>query len=371
MKIKKIELRQLKIPLKNPFSVSKYTFKHIVPIIIKIETEEGLIGWGESPCLETPWYIPETYETTWLIMEKYMIPSFLHEEISSPQDFSNHVKWIQGNNLARAGLDAALWDIFAQMEGKSLSKYLGGIRNRVDAGVSEGIQKDPQRLINRIEQRVNEGYKRIKVKIKPSKDIEIVKLIRKNFPDIPLMVDANSAYTLMDTEHLQKLDQFQLMMIEQPLGNGDIFEHSKLQKQIQTPICLDESIHTFGDTQLAAELQACRIINVKPPRVGGPTEVLRIHKYCQKQGIPVWVGGMIETGIGRTLNATIASLPNFTLPGDLSPPSHILPKSIIKNPLTLNSDGTISVPNKIGLGIEVNLDVLEKYTIKKKEFTTS
>ncbi len=252
-----------------------------------------------------------------------------------------------------------------------MSKYIGGVRDTVDAGCSEGIQEDPQRLINRIEQRVNEGYKRIKVKIKPGKDLDILKLIRQRFPDINLMVDANSAYTSADISHLQEFDQYGLMMIEQPLANGDIFEHAQLQKQIQTPLCLDESIHTFGDTQLAIDLQACQIINIKLPRVGGLTEVLRIHNYCQQHQIPTWVGGMIETGIGRTFNTIIASLPNFSLPGDLSPSGDILPESIIKNPQTLNKDGTLSVPTKIGLGIEVDLEVLDKYTIKKKTFVAS
>lgn len=368
MQIKKIDLFQEKIPLMHPFVISKNIFNHVYPIIVRIETMDGIIGWGESPNLETPWYVPETFETTWLMVQKFFIPSIINSTINSPADFVRETSWIQGNNLGRAGLDAAIWDIFAKMEKKSLSSYLGGIRRKVDAGCSEGLQKDPNILLDRIRKRVNQRYKRIKIKIAPSQDIDVVRQIRSAFPHLKLMLDANSAYSLDDREIFDQLDQFQLMMIEQPLGNGDILDHAYLQEIIRTPICLDESIHTLEDARLAIRLNACKIINVKPPRVGGPSTVVEIHNYCKNHQIPLWVGGMIETGIGRALNLAIASLPNFTLPGDISPPTDILEEDIIEQKFVVNEDGTIDVPSGPGLGVQVKRDILDKYCNRRETY---
>lgn len=267
--------------------------------------------------------------------------------------------------MAKAGLEAALWDLFAKSKNISLSKMLGGTRDKIDVGVSIGIQSSVSELIKKVEGYLEEGYQRIKIKISPGYDIQFVEALRKEFPKILLQVDANSAYELKHINLFKQMDDYNLLLIEQPLGYEDIYDHSKLQRELKTPICLDESIHSLDDTRAAIELDSCRIINIKPGRVGGFTESKLIHDYCESKKIPVWHGGMLESGIGRAGNVALASLSNFTLPGDISASKRYYKLDIVEPEFTVNKDGTMDVPVKPGIGVEVNMVMLEKVTVKK------
>ena len=271
--------------------------------------------------------------------------------------------------MAKAGLEAALWDLFAKSKNISLSKMLGGTRDKIDVGVSIGIQSSPAELVKKVEGYLAEGYKRIKIKISPGNDIQFVQALRKEFPDILLQVDANSAYELKHIDLFKQMDDYNLLLIEQPLGYEDIYDHSKLQRELKTPICLDESIHSLDDTRAAIELDSCRVINIKPGRVGGFTESKLIHDYCASKNIPVWCGGMLESGIGRAGNVALASLHNFTLPGDISASKRYYKQDIVEPEFVVNKDGTMDVPTKPGIGVEVNMKMLKMVTVKKKYFT--
>ena len=270
--------------------------------------------------------------------------------------------------MAKAGLEAALWDAFAKSQNISLSKMLGGTRDKVDVGVSIGIQSSVDVLLKKVEGYLAEGYKRIKIKISPGFDMQFIEALRKEFPGLLLQVDANSAYTLEDIDLFREMDHFGLSLIEQPLGYEDIYDHSKLQRELKTPICLDESIHSLDDTRAAIELDSCRIINIKPGRVGGFTESKLIHDYCASMNIPVWHGGMLESGIGRAGNVALASLPNFTLPGDISASKRYYLEDIVDPEFVVNPDGTMDVPVKPGIGVEVNMKMLDKVTVRKEIF---
>lgn len=270
--------------------------------------------------------------------------------------------------MAKAGLEAALWDLFAKSKNISLSKMLGGTRNKIDVGVSIGIQSSVSDLIKKIEVYLVEGYKRIKIKIAPGNDIQFVKAVRQEFPDILFQVDANSAYELKHIALFKQMDDYNLLLIEQPLGYEDIYDHSKLQRNLKTPICLDESIHSLDDTRAAIELDSCRVINIKPGRVGGFAESKLIHDYCESKNIPVWCGGMLESGIGRAGNVALASLPNFILPGDISASKRYYKEDIIEPEFIVNKDGTMNVPTKPGIGVEVNMKKLNKVTVKKSDY---
>ena len=271
--------------------------------------------------------------------------------------------------MAKAGLEAALWDAFAKSRNVSLSNLLGGTRKKIDVGVSIGIQDSEATLIKKVEGYLAEGYKRIKIKIAPGHDLRYVDSLRKEFPGLILQVDANSAYSISDLDIFRKMDDYALLLIEQPLGYDDIFFHSKMQKELKTPICLDESIHSLDDTMAAIELDSCRIINIKPGRVGGFTESKLIHDYCASFNIPVWHGGMLESGIGRAGNVALASLPNFTLPGDISASKRYYTEDIVEPEFVVNPDGTMDVPVKPGIGVEVNMRMLEKVTVRSESFS--
>lgn len=354
--------------LVSPFETSMGIETHVEHIIIKAEAE-GLTGWGECVAESKPSYSYETVKTAWHILEDFLVPVVLNNKIETVQEAINNWNWIRGNRMAKAGLEAATWDVFAKMQKKSLSRLLGGTREKVEVGVSIGIQPTPDKLAEKVEGYLTEGYKRIKIKISPEKDFEFISSLRKSFPNIQLQVDANSAYTLDDADTFKEMDKYNLLMIEQPLGYEDIYEHSKLQKEIQTPICLDESIHSLNDTKAAVEMGSCKIINIKPGRVGGFTESKLIHDYCASQNIPVWHGGMLETGIGRAGNVALASLSNFTLPGDISASKRYFKEDIVEPEFVISNNGTIDVPTESGIGIEVNLNLLKKVTITEKTFT--
>ncbi len=367
MNIERIEIRKIFLPFIKPFTTSGWIENGNNSIIVRIDAD-GATGWGESPVGLKPFYCEETTGTAWSIMREVLIPILFNTKLSQTKNFDLPFSYIRGNRIAISGLEFAIWDLLGKLNNKSISQILGGTRKKVDVGVSIGIQENTNRLLDLIENYLDEGYKRIKMKIKPDWDIKPVREIRKRWEKILLQVDANSAYSLNDTEHLVQLDEFKLLMIEQPLGYDDLYEHSQLQKKIKTPICLDESIVSPMHAKSAIEMKACKIINIKPSRVGGLAAAKKIHDIAEKKNIPVWCGGMLETGIGRAFNVALASLPNFRLPGDISASSRYFLKDIVKNPFELNEDGTLNVPDKPGNGAEVDEGFLEKITLEKETF---
>ncbi|MGB5894985.1 MAG: o-succinylbenzoate synthase, partial [Ignavibacteriaceae bacterium] len=357
----------IKMELVSPYVTSMGTEYSEEHIIVRIDAD-GITGWGECVAEGTPFYSYETVQTAWHILKDFLIPSIIGKDISNVDEVIKLNVRVRGHMMAKAGLEATLWDVFAKSKNISLSKILGGTREKIDVGVSIGIQSSPEELIKKVEAYLEEGYRRIKMKISPNNDIQYVKALREVFPDILLQVDANSAYSLEDINILKTIDDYNLLLIEQPLGYEDIFNHSKLQRELKTPVCLDESIHSLDDTRAAIELDSCRIINIKPGRVGGYTESKLIHDYCGSRNIPVWHGGMLESGIGRAGNVALASLPNFTLPGDISASKRYYKDDIVKPEFVVNPDGTMEVPTKPGIGVEVDVKRLDKVTVVKKEF---
>ena len=364
MRIEKVELRHTKMELVFPFETSLGIELFEEHLIVRIDAD-GITGWGEVVVEPTPSYSYETLQTAWHILSDFLIPSILGKEFNNIKDAMTPYKWIRGHRMAKAGVEAALSDAFAKSKGISLSTFLGGTRDKVLVGVSVGLQASPEKLVKVVSEYLQDGYTRIKIKIAPCKDLELVKALRREFPKIQLQVDANSAYTLSDIEMLQALDNFNLQLIEQPLGYDDLYDHSVLQRKLITPICLDESISNISDTKAAIELGSCKIINIKPGRVGGYTESIKIHDYCASQKIPVWCGGMYESGVGRAGNAALASLPNFILPGDISASKRYYKVDIVEPEFVINNDGTMNVPTKPGIGVEINLKELERVTVRK------
>jgi O-succinylbenzoate synthase len=372
--IKSITLRHIEIPLVSPFRTSFGTQTNKDCILLEIKNSEGLSGWSEIPVSLEPGYCYETIKTAWHIAEDFLIPSLKSKKpetgFESYQQFMSNFKNVRGHNLAKAGFEIAYWVLLAEQENKTLAEIIGSKSRPVPSGVSIGIQKNVQDLIKKINFFLDQKYKRIKIKIEPSYDIEVVKTIREELGyDFPLMVDANSAYGLKDIDHLKKLDDFNLMMIEQPLDYLDIIDHIKLQKEINTPICLDESIHSLNDTRKALESSACRIINIKVARVGGLMESKKISEFVQKDNNwKAWCGGMLETGIGRMVNIFLQTLPGFTLPGDTSGSDRYFLKDIIDPPVVVKN-GYIDPPkNGSGLVTDLDMKYLEKLTLKEKVF---
>lgn len=353
--------------LNDPFKTSFGTINDKEFYITEIIDDKGQSGYGESVAFKSPWYTEETVETNLHIMKDFLIPILRDNTIEHPRDVSVLFEPIKGNNMAKAALETAVWDLYAKRENITLAKALGGVKKEIEVGIAVGIQSSTTGLLAKINKHLQSGYKRIKVKIKPGLDIELLSAIRNEFPDIPLMADANSAYSLNDIKHLKKFDQFNLMMIEQPLASDDIVDHAKLQQNINTPICLDESILSLADARKAVELGSCQIINIKIGRVGGLLEAKKIHDYCMSQNIPVWCGGMLEAGIGRAHNVALTSLPNFSLPGDTGPSSHYFKNDII-SPEVIAYDGHINIPEKPGIGYNINLDVFERVKKDSKIF---
>ncbi|MEH7524249.1 o-succinylbenzoate synthase [Bacillus sp. JJ1503] len=368
MKLKEITLRHLKMRMKSPFTTSFGTMQDREFILLEAKDENGNSGWGESVAFHSPWYNEETLQTNWHMLEDFLIPQILNKEIKHPDEVSEIFSYIRKNNMAKSTLEGAVWDLYTQEQGISLAKALGGEKSKIEVGISIGIQNTVDDLLKLIDEYVTEGYKRMKVKIKPGWDVEVMREVRKHFPNVPLMADANSAYRLEDIDHLRALDEFDLMMIEQPLASDDIIDHATLQKQINTPVCLDESIHSYEDTRKAIELGSCKIINIKIGRVGGLTESKRIHDLCKQHDIPVWCGGMLESGIGRAHNIALTTLDNFILPGDTAGSSRYWDKDII-DPEVVVKDGFITVPDTPGIGYEPNRDTIKQYTITEKTFS--
>ena len=366
MKIDKIIIDHIKMPLVHPFETSFGKMSEKDFLVIQMHSGE-YVGYGESVALPDPTYTEETTGTISYMLDQFLIPLLWREAIHHPDDVTEIFSPIRRNNMAKAAVEGAVWDLYSKQNGLPLAKALGGKRKTIDVGVSIGIEKSIDNLIEKVEHFLQEGYKKIKVKIKPGYDIEPLQKIREKFGyDIPLMADANSAYTLQDIKKLKKLDSLKLLMVEQPLGFDDIVDHAKLQKQMTTPICLDESINSREDARKAIELGSCKIINIKIGRVGGLSEAKKIHDLCAQRHIPVWCGGMLEGGIGRAHNIAITSLANFTIAGDTSASSRYWHEDIILPEVVLSKPGTIQVPAAPGIGYELNESIIQKYRISRK-----
>ncbi|TXC81313.1 o-succinylbenzoate synthase [Metabacillus litoralis] len=358
IKIKKIILHLITQTLKTPFITSIGQVTDRESILVEVIDVDGYTGWGEVVAFSTPWYTEETISTSLHLLKDLLIPLTIKQNINHPDELQDIFKKIKRNNMAKASLEAAIWDLYAKRENKSLSETLGGTRKEIDCGVVIGISSTAN-MIEQINHYIQDGYKRFKIKISPKQDIKILDEIKSHFPNLPLMADANSSYTLKDSDRLKELDQFNLLMIEQPLGADDIIDHAKLQEKIETPICLDESIISHVDARQAIELGSCRVINIKPGRVGGLTESIKIHNLCQENKIPVWCGGMLETSISRAHNIALASLPNFTIPGDISSSSRYWDHDILY-PEIKAEKGKMTVPTKEGIGFQINIKNIEK-----------
>jgi o-succinylbenzoate synthase len=365
MRLRKITLREIHLRLLSPFETS-FGKSDLRRILLLEADVDGVIGWGESTAGEKPFYSYETVETAWLILRDYLWPLLKEKEIGTASEVWDLLAPVRGHNMAKAALETALWDAEAKQQNLPLAKLLGGTRDEILCGISIGIQPTAAALIARVEEALSAGYQRIKIKIKPGRDIEPVRTLRERFPRIRLMADANSAYRLEDAPLLKQLDAFYLIMIEQPLGWDDIFSHAQLQRQIETPICLDECIHDVEHARAAIEIQACKIINIKLGRVGGHTSARRIHDLCQTRSIPVWCGGMLESGIGRAHNIAMSSLPNFSLPGDVSASRRYWAEDIIDPEVEVTPQGTIRVPSAPGIGYRPRLDRIESLTQRRE-----
>jgi len=363
MRIDAVELYQIAMPLRWPFETSFGRSTTKVCVLVRL-LADGLEGWGEAPVDHAPLYNEETVDTAWAVLERFLLPPLLGQPAPAPGAFAQQVAYIRRHHMAKAAVEAALWDLHARAQGISLAALLGGTRDRVAVGVSLGIEPTVDALLERVEHFLHLGYRRIKIKIKPGWVLEPVEQIRRRFGDIMLQVDANSAFSLDDAPLLRALDDHHLVLIEQPLEEDDIVDHAKLQAQLRTPICLDESIVHARAARAALELGACRVINIKQARVGGLTEAVAIHDLCQARGVPVWCGGMLETGPGRAANLALASLPNFTLPGDISASDRYFQEDLIDPPVVLNADGTITVPTGAGLGVHVVPERVARYAVR-------
>lgn len=364
LSVDRVELHHVALPLIRPFRTSFGVEDHHHAILVHLEAG-GLEGWGEAVSGLVPNYSYETVATAWHVMTEFFIPALLEAPISSIEDFRVRLARFRGHPMARAGIEMALWDMFASASGVSLSEYLGGEAERVPVGVSLGIQPDIDSLLKLVDRYLEEGYPRIKLKIEPGNDVEIVETVRKAHPDIRLQVDANCAYSLEDADLLANLDKLRLEMIEQPLDGDDLLDHSELQRRLQTSICLDESIKSLRHARLALRLGSCGIVNIKPGRVGGLQEAVLIHDFCLANNTPVWCGGMLETGIGRAANLALASLPGFTLPNDISGTRRYYKRDLILHEFK-QVEGEMRVPQGPGLGVRIDGRALRDFTVRRE-----
>lgn len=365
MQIREITLREISMKLVAPFETSMDRTETRRIILVEANVD-GVAGWGECVAGESPFYSPEYTDTAWPVLRDFLWPLVGGKQVSGAADVWGLLAPVRGHNMAKAALEAAIWDAEAKQKNVTLAKLLGGMREEIASGVSIGIKGSLDDLVADVKKELAAGYQRIKIKIKPGKDLEPVRRLRQEFPRIKLMVDANSAYTLEDWPLLKQLEGFYLMMIEQPLGWDDLYSHAELQRKLDTPICLDECIHTEEQARAAIELGACKIINIKLGRVGGFTVARRIHDLCQRHGIPVWCGGMLESGIGRAHNIALSTLANFTLPGDVSASKRYWAEDIISPEVAVSPQGTIRVPTGPGIGFEPRRDLIEKLTVRKE-----
>ena len=368
--ITSIELREIRLPLIHFFETSfgRTTERRI--ILVRVVDRDGAEGWGECTAGEGPFYSDEWTETAWATLKDFLAPMVVNENSENAGAADDLMKRVRGHRMAKAAIETACWDLEAKRAGVPLWKYLGGVQTEIPCGVSIGIQDSPEQLIEKIEKELSAGYQRIKIKIKPGWDIDIVRRVRERFPEIQLMGDANSAYSLRDLPLFKALDEFKLMMLEQPLAYDDMFDHAELQKQIATSICLDESVKTPADAQHAIALGACRIINVKLGRVSGHAQAKEVEQLARENKIPIWCGGMLESGIGRAHNIAMATLAGFTLPGDVSASSRYWEEDIIEPPVTVSVRGTIAASEKAGIGFDVNVKRIEQLITRKETISS-
>jgi O-succinylbenzoate synthase len=352
MRIEQVELYHISMPLVSPFQTSFGVESDRQGLVVVLRAD-GLTGYGECVASREPGYSYETAVTAWHILGDFLIPAVMRKTFETPADVIARFESVRGHPMAKSALEMAAWDVLGQAQGRSLADLLGGTRARVSVGVSVGIQPSLDALLDQIERYLADGYGRVKIKIGPGWDLDVIRQVRARWPALQLQVDANSAYTLDDRALFEAMDELDLLMIEQPLDYDDIYEHSLLQAHLRTPLCLDESIHTAADARAALALDAARIINIKVARVGGLTQARRVHDVCQASAVPVWCGGMLETGIGRAANLAMASLPGFSLPGDLSASARYYAQDLIEPPFVLNPDSTLTVPDGAGLGVQV------------------
>jgi O-succinylbenzoate synthase len=368
MKIEAVTLREVQMPLVHFFETSFGRVYSRRILLVKVHCE-GIDGWAECVAGEDPYYSSEWIESAWVTMKHYLVPALMGQAIEQGRDAARLMARVRGHRMAKASLENALWDIEARVKKVPLWKLLGGTRREIVCGVSIGIQDSIEQLLGKIETELNAGYRRIKLKVKPGWDLGVLEKVRSRWPEIVLSVDANSAYTLDETEHLKKFDQFNLLMIEQPLWNDDLYYHARLQRELRTAICLDESIENARDAACAVESGACRIINVKVGRVGGFSEAKRVHDVCEANKIPVWCGGMLESGIGRVHNIALSTLENFKLPGDVSASKRYWKEDLVEPEVEVTKDGFIPVSDSLGTGYRVREDLIEKLTVRKETIT--
>jgi len=366
MKIEAITVRELQVPLKHFFETSFGRTTQRRALLVTVHCE-GVEGWGECVAGEGPFYSSEWIETAWSTLREFLAPTLIGKTVSQAKDTAALMSHVRGHHMAKAALENAVWDAEAKQKQVPLWKLLGGTQKEIACGVSIGIQDSHEQLLEKIEKELAAGYQRIKVKVKPGWDVEVLEKIRKRWPEILLSCDANSAYRPCDLEHLRKFDDFNLLMIEQPLWDDDIYHHARLQCQLRTAICLDESIRHRRDAEQAIELGACKIVNIKTGRLGGFTESIAVHDLCQRHNIPVWCGGMLETGIGRAHNVALSTLPNFSLPGDVSSSKRYWEADIVEPEIEVSAQGTIRVPHKPGNGYEIRTGLIARLTTRSAE----
>lgn len=365
MKIEAITLRELRMPLRHFFETSFGRTEERRVLLITADCE-GAEGWGECVAGEGPFFSEEWIETAWATIREFLVPSLIGQSFAHARESAGLMARVRGHNMAKAALENALWDAEAKVTNQPLWKLLGGTRSEIDCGVSIGIQDSPEQLLEKIDTELAAGYQRIKVKVKPGWDVEVLAKIRKRWPKILLSCDANSAYRPSGLAHLKTFDDFGLLMIEQPLWHDDIFHHARLQRELSTALCLDESIHHARDAEAAIDWKACRIINIKVGRVGGLSEAIAVHDTCERHQIPVWCGGMLETGIGRAVNIALSTLPNFRLPGDVSASKRYWHEDITDPEIEVSPRGTIRVGNSPGTGYVPKKKLIEKLTVRKE-----
>jgi O-succinylbenzoate synthase len=370
LRIESITLREIALALKEPFQISSGTQTQRRIILVELRGADGEVGWGECTAGEFPNYSPETPDTCWLALREWVAPRLLGKDFTGPEEIHPVLEVnFRGHNMAKAAVEMAAWELTARAEGVSLSKKLGGTRDRIEVGISLGIQSSPEALVAKARAALERGYRKVKIKIKPGADVEYVRAVREALgPEAPLMADANNAYSLDDTASLEALDELGLIMIEQPLAWDDLLRHVELQKRLKTPVCLDESITSLDRAEDMIALGAGKIVNIKAGRVGGFRQSKAIHDLCQAHGIPVWCGGMLESGVGRAHNVALSSLPNFTLPGDVSPSERYWEKDVVIPEWTMDREGWVNVPvDQPGMGVRVDLDRVEDLTVRREE----
>lgn len=366
-------MREIRLPLREPFRISSGTVSERRICVLELHHPDGAAGWSECVAMEQPNYSPETIDTAWLAIREWVAPRMLNRDFGGPDEIDEALAQdFRGHSMAKAAVEMGCWDLAARLKQVPLAKLLGGERERIATGISLGIQRSPEVLVEKAQAALGQGYRKIKIKIKPGADVEYVRAVRDALgPEAPLMADANSAYTLDDANHLARLDELDLLMIEQPLAPDDLVRHGVLQRQLQTPICLDESITSLERAEDMMVLSSGRIINIKPGRVGGFTASRAIHNLCKANGIPVWCGGMLESGIGRAHNVALASLSGFTLPGDLSPSARYWEQDIVTPEWTMDAEGMVRVPlGRPGIGVTVDLDRVDDLTVRCETLTS-